>query len=879
MRYVVIPVLVLTVILTGGTFAAAPVTPTPSSLTISNVRLTVGAHSATLHWTTSLPAGGAVFYGPADGAWSESVPSSGDGLSHTATLPDLAPATAYRFWITAYRADGANAFTPPAPFTTAAAPATPAPADPGAPAALVTPASGALVSDDFNRTGGLGPWIFVNPRGDAAYALTGTDMRLIVPDGPPHEPWTSGNAAVRLLQPTADVNFDVIAKFNSRVSGHIALQGLIAQASDADYVRFDISSARTAAGVEQVRLFAGRVNGGSATTFAFSTLANPGHPTWLRLTRSGTSWTFRYSFDGETWTTFHTRTGVGMSVSSVGVFAGNAEQSGRYAQPFTAAVDYFHVAEAPLADDPVAHGDGPAPLLACPPATLNGTTLVVTGFSDAPTTAEMRYGSRSAAGGRVTGARGQTHRLEVSGLQRATTYWYRLTVTDDGGRTATCSGVVRVRPAAAGSAPVIDVWGGAQQTVGALGVPQRWVNVLGEVSDADGFELDIETFGTGAWPLRYRLNGGAARSLMMGPGAYGNPWLNWRRVYNEGEFNIELGWEELQEGVNTLEITAVDRLGNTSVQTVTVTYEGGRRWSLPYTARWETAERVEDAAQAVDGLWGLEEGSVRPVRTGYDRLLAIGDVTWTDYEVTAPITIHEIDMYRGLRPNSGGPGVGLLVRWQGHWDAAGDLATQPRWVYYPLGALGWYRLERYPDSTSTQRVFHLHLDTGAATVFARDRSGLRLAVGQTYLFKMRVEGGAHYRLKVWEAGSAEPAEWTVEGEAPGSAQPLAAGSVLLVAHHVDASFGNVTIHPVGGSGGATATPSPSATSTPTMTPGATATPSPSATSTPTTTPGATATPSPTVIPGATATPGDAATPTPFAGTVLHRLWLPIIIQP
>ncbi|MCS7158773.1 MAG: hypothetical protein N0A16_13760, partial [Blastocatellia bacterium] len=203
---------------------------------------------------------------------------------------------------------------------------------------------------------GLGPWTFVNPRGDAAYELTGTDIRLLVPDGPPHDPWVQGNTAVRLLQAAPNADFDVIAKFNSRVSGHMALQGLIAQADDATYVRFDISSRRTRAGAEQVRLFAGLVSGASATTFGFSTLSEAGHPTWLRLTRSGTNWQFRYSFDGATWRLFASGTAT-LTVTSVGVFAGNAEESGRYAQPFTAAVDYFHVAAAPLADDPQALPD------------------------------------------------------------------------------------------------------------------------------------------------------------------------------------------------------------------------------------------------------------------------------------------------------------------------------------------------------------------------------------------------------------------------------------------------------------------------------------------------------------------------------------------
>ncbi|ABQ90766.1 DUF1349 domain-containing protein [Roseiflexus sp. RS-1] len=788
-RYLLAIILVL---LPGALAASAD-----PSLRIENIQVTLSNGSATVRWTTNHFAGGAVFYGPADGAWTETAPSSGDGFAHTAVLLDLAPATTYRFWITAYRADGTNAFSAPQVFTTAAATATPTPSI-GAPASVITPASGSLVSDDFNRTGGLGAWTFVNPRNDASYAFTGTDIRLIVPDGPPHDPWNAGNTAVRLLQTTADVDFDVIAKFNSRVSGRIAMQGLIAQADDNNYVRFDISSNRTSAGVEQVQLFVGRITSGSGTQLKSSSLTNPGHPTWLRITRSGANWQFHYSFDGTNWTTFHTEA-IALTVTSVGVFAGNADPTNRYAQPFTAAIDYFHVASAPLADDPLSFTDVTPPLLAMPPHTVSGTTFAVRGFTDEPTTAQLTYASRTASGGTLSSPLSQSHSFTIPGLQPATTYHYTLTVTDVAGNQRRATGVFRVLPTAVGSNPVIDVWGGDTQTFGARGAPQRWINVMGMVSDSDGFDTTFSNFNTPAWPLRYRLNGGADRSLMPGPGSYPESQRNWRRVYTAGEFNIEIDRNELTPGANTLEITAVDRLGNTSTRTVTLNYVAGATWPLPYAVDWQTTEQVSDAAQPVDGLWALEADSVRPVWTGYDRLLAIGDVTWQNYEVTVPVTIHEIDMYRGQRPNSGGPGVGLLLRWQGHWDAPPATETQPRWVYYPMGALGWYRLDRFPDSSSSQRIFHLHLDTGATTVFARDLTAMRLTIGETYIFKMRVQtdtGGAHrYWLKVWPAGGTEPVGWTVAGTAPAGDQPLSQGSLLLVAHHVDASFGDITVQP------------------------------------------------------------------------------------
>ena len=55
------------------------------------------------------------------------------------------------------------------------------------------------------------------------------------------------------------------------------------------------------------------------------------------------------------------------------------------------------------------------------------------------------------------------------------------------------------------AAPVINVWYGSQQTFGANGQPQQWVNVLGDVSDPGGMAS-----------LTYTLNGGAANVAVAG---------------------------------------------------------------------------------------------------------------------------------------------------------------------------------------------------------------------------------------------------------------------------------------------------------------------------------------------------------------------------
>src|SRR6185436_746284 len=102
----------------------------------------------------------------------------------------------------------------------------------------------------------------------------------------------------------------------------------------------------------------------------------------------------------------------------------------------------------------------------------------------------------------------------------------------------------------------------------------------------------------------------------------------------------------------------------------------------------------------VDGQWEVAGDSVHPAVSGYDRLIAIGDVTWTDYEITVPVTIERVDP-EGYDPPSYTPLVGLLMRWKGHTDVDG---TQPPWGYNPLGGLACYR---YFNDALGDRLFLL----------------------------------------------------------------------------------------------------------------------------------------------------------------------------
>jgi hypothetical protein len=151
-----------------------------------------------------------------------------------------------------------------------------------------------------------------------------------------------------------------------------------------------------------------------------------------------------------------------------------------------------------------------------------------------------------------------------------------------------------------------------------------------------------------------------------------------------------------------------------------------------------------------------------------------------------PITIKAIDE-GGFPAPSNGPGVGVLVRWQGHYDLNGIL---PRVGWRQLGALAWHRWAKNGNVISSGYEL---LGDGGILLASNARS---VTFGETYLFKVNIQSNtpdqpATYRFKSWNIMDPEPAAWDfIEQGEPG--EP-ASGSILLLAHHVDAEFGTMTV--------------------------------------------------------------------------------------
>ncbi|MGB5874885.1 MAG: hypothetical protein WBH56_14290, partial [Bacteroidota bacterium] len=194
------------------------------------------------------------------------------------------------------------------------------------------------------------------------------------------------------------------------------------------------------------------------------------------------------------------------------------------------------------------------------------------------------------------------------------------------------------------------------------------------------------------------------------------------------------------------------------------------------------------SGQIVDGLWALDAVGVHPVQTGYDRVIAIGDTTWGDIELTVPITINSIDS-AGFNPTNGPPSVGFLMRWKGHTDDPVP-GRQPKSGFNPFGAIGYYSF--FDDSNGPR----LEMYGNGAVRVAQDLSGKTLLLGVPYYFKMQIQTiptGPYYGFKVWQVGQAEPVGWDLTYQA-NPTDPLR-GSILLVGHFVDASFGTVVVTP------------------------------------------------------------------------------------
>ncbi|UCG51793.1 MAG: DUF1349 domain-containing protein, partial [Candidatus Latescibacterota bacterium] len=334
--------------------------------------------------------------------------------------------------------------------------------------------TGVIESDDFHATTlDTTRWQFVDPVGDVTLLMSGTNLVMGVPGGTKHNVSSSGILAPRIMQDAANTDFEIEAKFDSEGDETYQGHGFIVQEDDDTFLRLEMIFTDTGPNI-----YAAYVNGGSSTTELYQALTPA--PPYLRVTRTGDSWDYQYSYNGTSWTSAVVFT-QSLVVSEVGVFCStSASGSAYWDTPFYAGnVDYFFNTATPI-------------------------------------------------------------------------------VPEDGGDPT------------AETTPVIEVWNGDTPAFGQHGIPQQWANIMGRVWDTDGVDT-----------LYYSLNGGATSPLTIGP--------NSPRLVDDGDYNIEVDYADLNPGANSVVITAIDDIGERRDTTVTVNYTDGVTWAMPDTAKFESA--------------------------------------------------------------------------------------------------------------------------------------------------------------------------------------------------------------------------------------------------------------------------------------------------
>ena len=326
------------------------------------------------------------------------------------------------------------------------------------------------------------------------------------------------------------------------------------------------------------------------------------------------------------------------------------------------------------------------------------------------------------------------------------------------------------RKVAVPESPEIDIWYGDHQHIGKIGTPQPWTNVLGTVSAASGIS-----------ELSYTLNDGPPRSLSMGPNKF--------RLSTLGDFNADIRRSELREGANVVRILATDALGKKSHHDVTIQNTTGKKWPLPFALDWSQVKNIQDTVEVIDGRWKLSPEGVRTLDIYYDRVLALGDLTWTDYETTVTLKFHRFTASQvSGAPYAQTPQFCILMRWQGHHVDG----QQPHAEWRPLGSIAMLR-KSYNDPDNVR-----WFAAGDRGISSKEAVGRKIELETLYKVKMRVETlvgpRSRYSVKVWPKDQQEPADWDHVSEE--GADDYQSGSLLLVAHHVDMTIGNILVTPL-----------------------------------------------------------------------------------
>lgn len=325
------------------------------------------------------------------------------------------------------------------------------------------------------------------------------------------------------------------------------------------------------------------------------------------------------------------------------------------------------------------------------------------------------------------------------------------------------------------SAVSIRFWYGENQVFGEQGIPQKWINIPGNISAAKGIKGAL-----------YQLNDGDSVALKLGSDLH--------RLAPKGDFNIDFTYEQCKAGKNKVHVFVEDSTGTTASETVEIEVIKDKKWPLPYTIKWAEIENIQDVVQVVDGQWTITDDGLHNLDMYYDRMVAFGDDSWENYEVTTTVTFHDFTPPTQGAPTYNVSHAAIATRWPGHSED--DLQPHRKW--YPLGATSEFRLTTGLDSCRWRIFDGPKPNVENFYVEQPIEDYRKIELNKMYGMKHRVEtigdGKTKYSVKLWLMDQQEPAEWDFSGIE--NDENIVSGSAALLAHNTRITFGDVMVKPI-----------------------------------------------------------------------------------
>ena len=250
-------------------------------------------------------------------------------------------------------------------------------------------------ADDFSGTSlNTALWTVVAPAGGSA-AVSNGHLIITVPGGSNHDAFTPALDAVQVEQQVSNADFDVNVKIDSTlaVSGKYSGQGILVEGDARNYIRFEVS-----ANGSSISLSANTIVAGSQSSkFQLSPFSAYLVPTYLRLNRTGSTYTGYYSADGVNWTKAGSFTDSSLTVSGLALYGSNYQSTSASAPAITPSFDWFHNTTAPTVATPTFSPASGTSFSSTLSVSINDTTagsiIYYTTDGSTPTTSSSVYTS------------------------------------------------------------------------------------------------------------------------------------------------------------------------------------------------------------------------------------------------------------------------------------------------------------------------------------------------------------------------------------------------------------------------------------------------------------------------------------------------------